>query len=109
MAPEPESEYDKKGLLAQAQMWDEQATLLAGFAKEVGSMAISVNGGRAFSECVSLYNQNQQELAAWTSQGVHVMQQITSALAMAARKYGASEEEINKAIKNVGGRGTGGI
>jgi hypothetical protein len=37
-----------------------------------------------------------------------VMQQITSGLAGAARNYGATEEEIDAAIKSVGGRGNGG-
>ncbi|MBO2460230.1 hypothetical protein [Actinomadura violacea] len=107
MAP-PETEYDKKGLLAEAHMWDDQATLLAKFNKEASSMTIEADGGRAFGDCVDLYRQNQQEIVRFTSQGTKVMEQITSALAGAARKYGATEEEIKAAIKNVGGRGSGG-
>jgi len=102
---QPHSDYDKKGLLDQAQMWDAQATVLAGFTTEANSMTIDADGGIAFGECVNLYNQCLQEISSWTGQGGTIMQEITSALAQAARTYGASEDEIDAAIKNVGGRG----
>jgi hypothetical protein len=105
MAPKDESEYSKEGLLQQARLWDEQARSIAASSQSIGGMNIAADGGRAFGACVDAYNVSQRELANWTEQGRQAMEKITSALAEAARKYGASEAEINDAIKSIGGRG----
>lgn len=105
MAPEPETEYDEKGLLKEAGFWDGQATLLARVTRTVRSMDVGASGGRAFSDCVDLYWQCRHEVADYTEEGAKVMQKITGGLADAAREYGATEDEIKAAIKNVGGRG----
>ncbi|MEU6749310.1 hypothetical protein ABZ914_24070 [Spirillospora sp. NPDC046719] len=104
MAP-PETEYSKKGLLSEAHMWDEQATVLEKFNKDAAAMTIDADGGNAFRDCVELYRKNQQEFVRYTSQGVKVLEEITGALADAARTYDATEEEIKAAIKHVHGRG----
>jgi hypothetical protein len=60
-------------------------------------MKVTVNGGNAFHDAVVVYNQVAGDVENWTSQGKTVMLGIAQELVNAAKKYGATEDEIIKA------------
>jgi hypothetical protein len=87
-------------LLAQAKVWDEQSQAMGNIAQTAESTLMTTSGW-PFSSAITAYNQVCKEISTWCGQGQKQMLQITDALCVAAKNYGATEEQLSQASDGV--------
>jgi hypothetical protein len=89
-----ETDYSASGLLKQLTTWREQSLEMSSLSQQAQSSAITGVDTGVFADAVSAYNQCVQEMQRLLSQGATQMQAISAALGVAAKRYGANEQQI---------------
>ena len=90
-------DVERNSLLTQAGVWDEQSSAMGQMATEISGSEITGVDSGMFADAVSNYNQVCGQIGNWCTQGSQQMLAIVGALCTAARRYGATEEQITQA------------
>jgi hypothetical protein len=90
-------DYSPGFFLPQAKAWADQAHTMGVAAAD--SAVLQVNGGDIwpFAGAVAAYNQVSGKFSTWCQQGEQQMTAICDALCLAARRYGATEDQLIQA------------
>ena len=89
-----QTDYNPAGLLQQLTQWGEQSQEMSSLASQSQAAAITGVDAGIFADAVSAYNSCVQEMQSLFTQGATQMQAISTALGVAAKKYGANESQI---------------
>jgi hypothetical protein len=92
-----ETDYSASGLLKQLTLWREQSLEMSSLSQQAQGSAITGVETGVFADAVSAYNQCVQEMQRLLSQGATQMEAISTALGVAAQRYGANEQQISAA------------
>lgn len=91
-----ETAYSPSNLLKQLTVWEKESQVMASLSAQAQGTIYTGDAG-FFSGAVDAYNQATQEIAHWCQQGAVQMQAIATALGVAAKRYGATEQQISEA------------
>lgn len=91
---------NRAGLLAQAQVWDQQSQMMGNISQEVAGCKMTTTGW-PWDAAITAYNQVVQQIDGWCGEGAQQMLAICGALCTAAARYGATEEQIVSASDGV--------
>jgi hypothetical protein len=92
-----ETDYHASGLLKQLTVWAEQGQEMGSLSAQAQSSQITGVETGVFAEAVSAYNAAAQEISRLCAQGATQMASISAALGVAAKKYGANEQQLAQA------------
>lgn len=92
-----QTNYSPGFFLPQAKAWADQAEAMAKASSESESLYVVSGDVWPFDGAVAAYNQVLGQFATWCGQGETQMYSICDALCAAAKKYGATEQQLIQA------------